>query len=164
MPWRPIQTATAGWLSLLGLKNLGKNPDTILEDVRPTAELTDYWLRGASEAHQESKTMVFTNESLSATFLQASEQEWIYVHRARGSLYAVAPATPTHIMATLLGQGLISVWQKGPVPTVLLTADGYANVDVADLWIPPGFLLNFTAWSAVGDGITVGALITRLRV
>lgn len=40
----PINTVPTGLQSLLDNKSLGKNPDALLEDIRPTIDLTDFFI------------------------------------------------------------------------------------------------------------------------
>ena len=46
--WRPIQPTATGFLSLLGLKNLGRNPDALLDELRPSIDMAPWFLNGAA--------------------------------------------------------------------------------------------------------------------
>lgn len=43
---RPIQTPTAGYLGLLGLKNMGKLPEVAQDDVQPIVDIEKFMLAG----------------------------------------------------------------------------------------------------------------------
>jgi hypothetical protein len=43
--FKTIQTIPRGLLHLLGLKNLGRVPSALLDEVRPTIDIQDWWLR-----------------------------------------------------------------------------------------------------------------------
>lgn len=49
LPSKPIQAALPGFLSLLGIKNLGLNPDTLGGNVAPVIEMLPYYLRGQQQ-------------------------------------------------------------------------------------------------------------------
>jgi len=46
---KPIQAYPPGFMSLLSLKNMGKLPDTLLENVQATFDLESWYLRGANQ-------------------------------------------------------------------------------------------------------------------
>lgn len=46
--WGPISAQTRGFLSLLGLKNTGRNPGQLLDDVRPVVEMAPWYLAASA--------------------------------------------------------------------------------------------------------------------
>jgi len=44
MPWRPVNPKADGFLSLLGIKNLGRNPEFLMESVQPTIDMQRWYM------------------------------------------------------------------------------------------------------------------------
>jgi len=81
MPSGPIQSGTAGLLSLLEVKNLGRNPDSLLDAVTPTLEMVPWWLRAQSVPYQAADVADGAGAGSMLAF-GASEKQWIYLHHA----------------------------------------------------------------------------------
>lgn len=166
MPWRPIQTATAGWLSLLGLKNLGRNPDEVLEQVRPTTEMTGFWLRGISEYEEEDFTMAFASESWYPTFGDVPENEWRFFQYFW--MQCVSPGGGSNVVRFGIYKDIPGnsklIWRSAMVSSVPAAGVGVGTAELRDFWVPPGFRVQVEAYGAIADVITAGGLFSRVRV
>lgn len=93
---RPINRIPKGLLDFLGLKALGRNPEVFMDDVRPTFELSPWYLGTHAEglAFSEQLTNVLPVLSFSfragfGTAARVPANEWWYLHAA--TLIVVAP-------------------------------------------------------------------------
>jgi hypothetical protein len=164
MPWRPIQNATAGFLSLLNIKNVGKNPDTLLESVQPIVNMEPWWLRGAVSAVLPGATIVATGGSQNLTFASPAEGSWLYVDQFQLELVmpVFVAGNNVRVVVTDLVSG-ITFWStdfgvKANVPDVF-AANERAVVRISKLWVPPGKVLQ-AQWNATaGDQLIFGDLM-----
>ena len=168
MAWRPIQTGTAGLLSLLGLKNLGKNPDEILEVVRPSLEMSEFWLRGSSQVSKSEANLAANFENYAPVEWLASEQEWLYIHYGLAWWDAVTnpPAANSGIILRVANAALTTIlWQTEFLTPFAPGGGTSAAVAVIEkLWVPPGFGLILSTWATVGDYVAISGMTNRLKV
>lgn len=94
MPWRPIQPNAAGLLSLLGLKNLGRQPESLLETVQPSMEMFRFFTEGRAEFVGGSFSVPMAGNynatGFTSTDLQVPEGELWYVHHYHCEVYVIA--------------------------------------------------------------------------
>lgn len=167
MPWRPIQTAAPGLLSLLQLKNLGKNPDVLLEEVRPTLEMVPWWLRGDSIPVYEAAISAATSELLSPAVLATAQNEWLYIHSLTGWWTAVTNPSPAgsgvELRITEVGSG--NPIYRGPwVPGADINTIGSATATLRDFWVPPGYQVQLLMVGSIGDFYAIGGYVTRVQI
>lgn len=161
MPWRPIQTATAGLLSLLELKNVGKNPESLIESVQPTVEMSGWWLRGQSVPFNY--TEVAAGPIVSFVSLGADEGRWLYIHHCSLAANIVAGATGTEylIMQCVHPSNGTIVYYDTIANGAATPADNIALNLPRGFWVPPGYVIHLTAGGlAVGDVIKLASLYT----
>lgn len=164
--FRPIQTATAGFLSLLGLKNLGRNPDTILGEVRPAVDMNGWWLRGASEPYYQEE--VLTAAAQAVDFLVVPPNEWVYFHYGFGFLFTPTPNQSDAINLLVVKDNATQLIWTTPLQFVQQASGGTpaatAMLPEQGLWVPPGFTMRLNCYGTIGDTAGLGGLITRVRV
>jgi hypothetical protein len=169
VPYRPISARADGLLSLLGMKNLGRNPDLLNESVQPVLDAQGWYLRSSAVASRLDFVSAFASENYSAPFLVAADNEWLYVHHAFGQTFTgggvVTASVQFAIFRSVPGNSLIT-WKTAEVQAVLVNGGGEAVVEVRDIWIPPGFTLLLSGNDmTVGVTVpTVGALVSRIQV
>lgn len=167
MAWRPIQTNTAGLLSLLGIKNVGKNPDALLEVVQPTSEMGAWWLRGASFPFYQEKVLAANDEAVD--FITAANNEWVHFHYGFGFMFAPSPGTDNAINLLILKATGVTQLIWATKLQYIDTASGGSPSATATLpdhgiWIPPGFTLRLNCYGTIGDTAGLAGLVTRVQV
>lgn len=75
----PIQTFASGLLGFLQLKNRGKNPTTLLDEVRPVMDLTPWYMLGDIRTTTGALTAIATGSNIQQLFSGPVEENW-YVH------------------------------------------------------------------------------------
>lgn len=167
MPWKPISARADGLLSLLGIKNLGRNPEMLMETVQPVLDAQGWYLRSSSVGYNGSGNFAFTSEVIFPAELAASDQEWLYVHYAYFEIFGVAAGAPRARMGIFRNTpGNAATFWSTPRSDPLPIGGAEQSMAVArDLWIPPGCQLILS-----GDDVTVpdayiyGALVSRVLV
>jgi len=162
MPWRPIQTGTAGLLSLMAMKNVGKNPDSLLETVTPTLDMVEWWMRSEARPESVDGVMAATSESFTPVGTIAHEREWVYVHYG---FFVISSAVSTITVSANIQKpapGPQTIWGSDFSDSKANAGVFFSVLGVRDLWIPPGFRLTFNAFGVIGDSIGYGALTTRV--
>ena len=164
-PSRPIQTSTAGLLSLLQIKNRGQNPDVLQGNVQPTLDMVPWWLRGDSVPVHGVGVLAFSQENFGV--IEAAPQEWILLHSYYAAVYGVAAGSP-RILLTVYDDtpgGGPTIWTSDVSPTDTVGGADYSINRVRDFWLPPCFRIHATVFDGtVADQYAYGALITRVRV
>ena len=167
MPYRPVSARADGLLSLLGIKNLGRNPDLLMESVQPVVDVEPWYLRSAAVAHSETFTAAFASENFQTEFLQASEQEWLYVHYASGRVFTgggvAGPSGKFYVFRASPGVVAFETPYDPPVP---VSGGEFSTTNIRDIWIPPSFGLMYSGEDMVvaTSQARVGALVTRVLV
>lgn len=162
--WRPIQTGAAGFLSLMGLKNLGKNPDAIGDVVQPTIGMEGWWLRGSAQALFTSKTMAAATELWTPAGFNATDREWLYIHYITVSLSGAAGAADEGVHFTMTN-GVQTLW-TGELHFMqpLSGNDPLAIATLRDRWVPPGFRFGAFLYGQVGYGASLTGLLSSVQV
>jgi len=83
--WGPIQLIPPGLLGFFNLKNSGKNPRTLDDNINPSLELLPWYLCSQQEGLVGTLSIVDTNigefQAMTALdTLTVPDQEWWYVH------------------------------------------------------------------------------------
>lgn len=161
----PIQVAMAGLYGMLGVKD-GSNPDVITGFVQPTLEAASWWLRAVSVPTMQTLPITAAGDSYQLPELLASQQEWLHVEYAMASTVTGGAATDPLIKFIVMQPTPgVTIWDTGWHDYVAVSGAHVATVQVRDIWIPPGFGLRAVVEEGfVGGGVTIGALITRLRI
>lgn len=167
MPWKPISARADGLLSLLGIKNLGRNPEMLMETVQPVLDAQGWYLRSSSVGYNGTGVFAFVGENIFPTELIASDQEWLYIHYADFQIFGLAAGNPharTFVFRNTPGNAA-TYWSTPRTPSLLIAGLDIAQVSVRDLWIPPGVQLGFAGDdNTVGDTYIYGALVSRVLV
>jgi hypothetical protein len=149
------------------MKNLGRNPDLLYEGVQPIIDTEPWYLRSSAIAHAEETAALFVSENFQAAFLQASDDEWLYVHYASfrtftgggvgGALgkWIVFRATP----------GVV-IYETPYIPPVTAGGAAFSADVMRDLWIPPSFglLVSCEGLTVANSSVRIGALVSSVRV
>jgi hypothetical protein len=169
VPYRPISARADGLLSLLGIKNLGRNPDLLNESVQPQLDVEPWYLRSSAIAARSDFVPAFASENFVLPALSAADNEWLYVHMAFGQLFTgggVVTASGQFIVFKSVAGSSLIIYKTPEVQSVLVGGAGESVSNIRDIWIPPGFALMFTGNDmTVGATVpTVGALTSRVLV
>jgi len=150
---RPIQGYPVGFLSLLGLKNLGKLPDTLPDQVLAAFEMGPYYLRGLREIVEPGVAAVATGgyQSVNVMATPVPDGEVWFVHSFSLRFQAAAPpATGLYWGEVRIVHNLFSRWGEVKSTTNAGTL-GEGIINIVDQWMFPGDFIN-TAWfMGVGD-------------
>lgn len=166
MPYRPISARADGLLSLLGIKNLGRNPDLLMESVQPVLDAQGWYLRSSAVPASENFVAAFASENFQATFLQAPDDTWLYVHYASGQAIngggVAGPLVKFFVFRATPG---VIIYETAHVEPILASGAEGAVVTIRDFWIPPSYGLLFGCDDlVVGTGVRVGGLVSRVQV
>ena len=156
-------------LSLLGIKNLGRNPDLLMESVQPVLDAQGWYLRSSAVAYRQDFVTAAVSENFSPAFLTAGENEWLYVHYAFGSIFTPGGSVTADgnwlVYKSVPGSSLL-IYKTPPQPSILSGGAGFCTSTILDIWIPPGFsLLLEGADMVIASSVpTIGALVSRIQV
>jgi hypothetical protein len=172
-PFKPVNRVAKGLIGFLGLKFLGRNPDTLEGDIRPTIDLREWMLR--TNAEQLSQTSSFDNAApLFGTPFAALNpsvvvpfDQWWYVHAA--TLIVVLP--PTGFVSS---PGIVarqstqpSAYYEGIVTTEWNAQPTATNVRVnvarPGLWFAPGTVFGFS-WAFMNTSGMIAGDFLRLNM
>jgi len=82
VPWRPLNPKADGFLSLLGLKNQGRNPETLNLQLQPTVDLLEWYFQSRLENITATRTVPDASTSVAnfgATSLVVPDREWWWI-------------------------------------------------------------------------------------
>lgn len=178
MPWGPLQITPPGFLGFLNLKNEGKNPREIPEDLTPTIELRNWYLNATAQAMSATNATVslLNNQDgfalPSAGNIVVPSGEWWYVHSML--VWAVLPAAVTEFLAMspawVEPNNFIDFEVLSPPAPLLQGVAGatrrYFNT-ARDFWVPPGSALCWhvlTAETATSIPAFLNGRITVLPI
>lgn len=163
---RPIQTATAGLLSLLQVKNRGQNPDVLEGNVQPVLDMVPWWLRGDSIPGDLITVLSAVSENFSFDLVTAGNSDWLYIHCARVNLFTAVAGANVQLLLFKSIPGQSSIIWASPIEVAVAQHGAFtATAEVRDLWVPPGYqLLGAVADAAIGNELKMGALTTRVRI
>lgn len=114
--WRPIQPTATGFLSLLGLKNLGRNPDALLDELRPGIDMNRWYLNGGEVVRGTADSWLVASGELTGFFAVGSlpitgggaitvpANELWWVEDVDVKIGVVAPSVPTALDQVVLYQ------------------------------------------------------------
>lgn len=163
--WRPIQAGTAGLLHLMGLKNVGQNPASIMDEVRPSLEMSTWWLRATAEPLYYEITTPTNNGSFDAII--SRERKWTYIHyfTARIEFQSLNAGDGIDFWIQRVAGNFERLYTSEFVPGITRSAGApIASVQLRDLWIPPGFALRTNWYGTTGDTVSNGALMTTIQI
>lgn len=147
MAWGPVSAPTRGFLSLLGIKNQGRNPGQLLDDVRGVVEMRDWYLQG--RALQARFVTVRTSPAVGFFYapVQVPETETWYVHALTvGAQVGFGPAVVVDVVGLapaarflfpqtlMVGESI--TWRDSPV--AINATPQVAPPSMRDFWLPPG--------------------------
>lgn len=162
-PVGPVQVGPPGLLNLLQLKSGGTNPDAMRQDIAPSIDLEQWWLRATRKRILDPYGLTLGAGSYGVVAqmisipggapLGPTDREWWYVHAtywvanlgAASSLdFAqvgiIENGGPLFVTSTLYGDLLQGVG-----------ADTAAPVSARGLWMPPGSSLGIFTGTVVGN-------------
>lgn len=162
MPSRPIQGFPSGLLSLLGLKNLGKLPDTLLDDVRATFELAPWYVRGLRAPVYGGGTTVATGGLQVASYSGAvpAGQLW-YLHSASVQVQSAANATQRAFCTVGIFDAIYPVLRESQVELVssnFVGGYGEAICTLRDTWLYPGESVRNEWYLDAGDTVLISPI------
>lgn len=159
LPSKPIQGALPGFLALLGVKNLGLNPDVLVGQVAPVLELGPWYLRGQQRYLSSVATLaaatvngnfypITGGGSLNGTVdLTVPENEWWYVQNF--SVFSTQLSANDLLFLKLgMRRNLGGVaynyfWQSPEFGAFAYHAGGALTGFAEPFWAPPGFQLGY---------------------
>jgi hypothetical protein len=160
MPSGPIQTIPQGLLGLLQLKELGKNPSELLDQVQPSYDLFQQYIQRNLVGEQtliggpiSTAALVTANRGLQGfslngagvTFLNVPQNQIWYVYQLSGDVLTINPAdTISYSMACLLPSGRFCALSPPYLDVQnARTRAGLSGV-VTPFWASPG--TGFAVW------------------
>jgi len=169
MPSKPIQGYPLGFLSLLGLKNLGKLPDTLIDEVRGTFDLQEWYLRGAKEVVVPAVTVAATGgtQSIAVAGSLVPEGEAWYIHNFGVHVFCAAPPATFDWWVELLIVDRNGFYRSGVTRTVPLSAAGGCSLMtmLQNFWLYTGERLQIVLTLGVGDTIDLAQIDgTKVKV
>ncbi|HET9045165.1 MAG TPA: hypothetical protein VFN70_18550 [Burkholderiales bacterium] len=143
-----INRIPPGLLRLLGLQQLGRNPEALTGELVPVIEMREWYLISQLEALTSGPQVPAAgpqnfSQTLAPT-LVVPQSEWWYVHQFSAQFTnAAAGPVAGRISATATVNGLAF---RGPVTTVpaIASARTYATLD--RWWAPPGTVFQVTCF------------------
>lgn len=181
-PSKPIQAALPGFLSLLGVKNLGLNPDTLVGQVAPVLELADWYLRGQMTVLNSVATVALGATaanfypltgfgSLNGTVdMTTPENAWRYFENF--SVFST-PLSVNDMLYLRLGMrrslGGVSYnyfWVSPEFGAFAYHAGGALTGYAAPFWAPPGYQVGYFLNSnlAAAETLAFDAQVTSVSI
>lgn len=162
-----------GLLSLLGLKNTGRNPAALSAELRGVIELRDWYLASIAQTIGQSGTVNnVQNQFITfAPTLQVPDTEWWFLHYSAAaftvdSAFGAANRFSAFLQWTVNGNAL-----RGPITEQGSAIPGqYPIIGLDGLFLPPGSVaaMRVDATAAVNPtataAATASAYITRLPI
>lgn len=148
---RPVNRIPHGYLDFFGLKSLGKNPNVLLDDVRPTVDLREWYLRTNAQAVRFNQQLVAgsaypASDPHIATGAQVVPAgEWWYVHSCTLIVFSMAAAVVQSPGVMSVRDSQPSQYYEGLIttdPAVLASgaaaaARSWAFHSQPRIWFPP---------------------------
>ncbi len=175
----PIQTFTAGLLSLLQIKNRGLNPDILVGSVQPNLPMEGFWLRGSMEPVVSNVfAPVLPGNATLITLLSVPNNEWWFVHHIGLEAQETAPMASFGFQWSVgaaypyptggFNPSIYTPYREGLVPAAFM-GGGIYYAGGGGFWVPPGGFVQAQVVPAVSNtaGITFGGTvgwISRLRI
>lgn len=155
MPSRPVSSLANGFLALLGVKNMGQNPDILLDEIRPGMDMFQWYAESNAQNAQGGFAQVTPVSNQLNIFTVPPGELW-FVHslscfvqlsvfpnateiRAFGSIVSVP-----HPFASYVGDKIDYV---AAVPTVLQSGAVLHAPSLRNVWAPPGSVLGISAFT-----------------
>lgn len=175
-PSKPVQLNPVGLLNLLQVKNLGKNPDTLIGEYQPTIEMLE-WLM-STEIVGAGSTFTLVAPGSTATWfatvgpIKVPDNEWWYVHSASAVLPMAAGDTFQGSLAVgiQIPQGAGAYYEYMNVLALTKTAGAAATFHTGGpirRWYSPGCEFGI-AYGALTNAANVGGSLwvnfTRLPI
>jgi len=174
VPWRPVNPRADGFLSLLQLKNLGRNPEALLENIQPQLDMLPWYLASQAITDVQGEEWPSTNNILTGFYppgLGASTQQQVpagqywyvlettatmnWVGASAGNVIAnIATAIqfprPNAAPHYLLGVNTAYGWSNNPMFTYSTMQVGARSL--RNVLLPPGARLGVFSWeTSVAD-------------
>lgn len=177
-PLRPIQTQPRGLLGLLQLKSLGRQPDTLLAEVRPTVDMLDLWLQGVSTSLPDvyTRAAVTTGAGAIVAFTTPGVlgpppgETWWVENFLLDIFIPAAAADSIRAVAPIIIWNTVGTLQYGYLGESK-TVNSVAGVNTRDqmgaggFWLPPGAQLGVAYGQVVSaGGITLSGYVRRSRL
>lgn len=170
MPSRPISSLANGFLTLLGVKNMGKNPEVLLDEVRPVLEMRDWYLNSNIQEAVASAAGVATELAgfQGSMVVPAGELWWVDALTVR---IDSAPASTPRILqlaAAMRTNGtkyLVGIGADLDQPAGLITGTSFYAPSLRGFFAPGGATLGATAGliSNVVGGVEAYSIRTFAR-
>lgn len=164
MPLPPpvIQTRPAGLLSLLGLQNGGRTPETLVPYTQPVFELSDWYLR-ARRQYLASGNVAIPNGSQAAfvahTGIVVPNNQWWWVESLSASISAQAGDSLQAGWAIGIQNQAVSFAVSPQGLAVPSTSAGFLSV-ASPIWLGPGSQVGLL----VSNNVTAVSLVTAARL
>jgi hypothetical protein len=150
--WRPVQGALPGFLSLLGLKNLGQNPAELREDIQPTIDLKGFLLEGDAlnfaRTNQTVNVLAQGGQYGHAVVVPDGELWWVHHATVIANSPAAATVINIHALQVVCVMPLPNTELRGEPLTLNIAAPTAADASCA--FAPPS-LRGF--WAPAGSTI-----------
>jgi len=162
IPPPPINAPVNGLLSFFGLKNGGRNPQHLSEDLVPVIDLLDWYQANGAEAAASASTVINAVGFTSLGIVVPNGEWWFVQHftvitgtLTAGQSLSVAPmwtdATPQAVML-------------GGYSPVLVAGDAGAVRADRNFWVPPGGIVGVhTTKLLLTPSVTGYLRFSRLR-
>lgn len=172
-PSGPIQVIPPGLLGLLNLKNMGRLPDVLINEVQPGIDLQEWWLRAnlINQPAPSTDSLVagsynsFRSFTAGAGAIQVPDREWWFVEWYTASFTAAgAGNSATSIdLALEFQQAGVSRWTPlGCVePAQAILNNARWQLVAKSFWVPPGSELGFCVSSVATAVLDVATLTLR---
>lgn len=154
MPSRPVQGYPVGFLSLLGLKNLGKLPDVLLDEVRPSFDVTGWYLRGIRVPITQDVLDIGTGvvQTIFITTRVPEGEVW-FVH---SSLVRIEPGAAGNHFVSLVIEDRNGQFRAGVLVPQPLAIPAIA--ERSDFWLYPGDRLVAQVMTTALSAINISAV------
>jgi len=166
-PVGPIQVAPPGLINLLQLKSSGYNPDAMRQDVQPTVDLEEWWLRAQAQnittryrqsvAGATAVNGFFAALSPGLVNLGPGPRAWWYIHTLSVIYVAAAAVTFVNTGFALRGGPQPAggaADQSWLLPGRYIPAMGAANLTEIDtisgFWLPPNGIVGAYVGATTG--------------
>lgn len=160
---RPINRIPQGFLDFFGLKSLGRNPEVLLDEVRPSLDMTEWYLRTNAEQMRGFTThtapFIAFGDPFDGPIFTVPPGEWWFVHAATLVVFGQVGAVWRQPGIMTVRNSQPSQYFEALVSTNMTdAADGTSPVNShatfsarPRVWLPPNTQIG-TCFAYIDDG------------
>jgi hypothetical protein len=165
----PIQVIPPGLLGLLNLKNSGRLPNILLDEVQPGIDLEPWWLRAnlllaglSSDSLAIGTYNNFQPFTAGAGAITVPQNQWWFVEWYSASFTTVNQATGIDLALRFQSLGTPQWTPLGAIdPEAAIINNARFNLVAKGFWAPPGSDIGYCVSSVAVGALAVSTLALR---